>query len=549
MARLDAGSAKAGTAALKESRGLATQALWSRLLILAGIFLFWWLLSAGVYRQTTSNFLRAESGWLLLLSHSSPDMQHGFVKVVLTKNLYGHYAPFAFLAEFQTAKLAGTRASFWKWRQITVLALLATALFQFSRASGAALGLTGRQAFFSGAALTALMVFQVQMREFIAWPFMVMQLLWLLFTVLTLLSLVRMTQSPAETKWPWLAAAAAYLSLHFLGLGIATVVATGVTMGGVWLARRRAASSPSLKIAKPLGSLLGITVLHAIAMQNFLRAVPISSSPGWKPGPFLAEALGYIPNLLFAALRGLLGTMPSAPDSAEISPDWPYGVAVLLGIALLLSAAFYRAVKQPGLRNENRLLLHSFTSALFVTIIALVWMRQWPEPSPHGFTVYLSGSRHLIPASFALVGFATELFLLVARLPLLPGAILNVGLGVCAVAAHLHFATHIYPQALPKLNISHERAWHSILDMARECQQAGLAIPNVPLGELTQEFADWDLKLFEPLLRSELKLPPETKVELMPWSDITNAAADDYSRQVPSLAHVKEQLKLIEKAR
>lgn len=513
---------------------------WSNLLRLIGIFLLWWLLTAAVYRKTASNFLRAESGWFLLLSHSAPAVQQDFAKAAFAKNHNGHYAPFAFLAEFELAKLAGTSGNFWKWRQITVLALVATALFQFARASGAALGLSRVQAPFSGAALTALLVFQVQMREFVSWPFMVMQLLWLLSSVLALLSLVRMTQHPAEKKWPWLAAAAAYLSLHFLGLGIATVAATVVAMTGLWLARRRAATLPNIKIAKPLLSLLGIAALHAIAMQQFMRGASVVSSPGWKPGAFITESLGYIPNLGFAAIRSLLSTPPSGPGPGQISQDWPFGVAVLLGIALFWSAAFFRAVREPGVRNETRFLVHSFTSMLFLAFIALVSLRQWIEPSPNGFDDYLNGPRYLIPVSFALVGIATELFLLVAWLPALAGVILNVGLGVCAIVAHLHYAAHVYP----KVTISHRTAWQSIVAMARECQQAGLAIPNVPLGELTQEFFDWDLKVFEPLLRSDLKLPPETKLEIVPWSNVVNGPADNYSHHVPSLAKVRKRLNL-----
>ena len=56
--------------------------------------------------------------------------------VLLTKSFYGHYAPLGFLGEFATAKLAGTHAWFWKWRQITVIALLATMLFLVARKSG-----------------------------------------------------------------------------------------------------------------------------------------------------------------------------------------------------------------------------------------------------------------------------------------------------------------------------------------------------------------------------------------------------------------------------
>lgn len=522
----------------------ATNRRGSSLVWFLGIFLLWWLLTAAVYRHTASNFLRAESGWFLYLSHSSPEIEHGFEKALLTRNFWGHYAPIAFLAEFETAKLAGTSGGFWKWRQITVLALLATALFLFARDTGAAMGLKSLRAISSAWALTSILVFQIQMRDFVAWPFMIMQLFWLLCSVIALLSLVRMTQRPSEAKWPWLAAAAAYASLHFLGLGIATVAATAVTMVGIWWVRRNNPSSPAAKIAAPLFSLLVMATLHAIAMQKFMRAEPIISSAKWNLRPFLMECLGFIPNFAIAAIRGLFIATEPRPEAWQCSPAWPYGVLILLGFFLLVSVACFRARREPSPRNQTRLVLRSFTSVLFLGIIGLIAIRNWSEPSPNLFADYLSGPRHLIPASFALVGIMTELFLLVALLPILPGVLLNFGFGICAVAAHLHFAAHVYPKVSPRAMISHTRAWRAIVAMSRECQSAGLAIPNVPLGALTQEFADWDLKLFEPLLRSDLKTPPETKLEIAPWSDIANGSADKYSRQVPALAKVKDHLNL-----
>ena len=516
----------------------------SSLRTLVGIFLWWWLLTAAVYRQTASNFLRAESGWFLFLSHSSPEIQRNFEKALLTKNFWGHYAPVAFVAEFETAKLAGTHGGFWKWRQITLVALLATTLFLFARGCGAALGLTRMQANFSAGALTTVLVFQVQMREFVAWPFMVMQLFWLLFSLMALLFLVRVAEHPAEMKWPWLAAAASYASLHFLGLGIATVGATAAALVGIAYIRRREPPSLNAKKATPLFSLVAVAALHAIAMQRFMRVEPIISSPGWKPGAFLMEALGFIPHFAWLALRGLFSTTQFRPDAAQISQAWPYGLAILVGFSFFGSVAFFRAVKEPSVRNQTRFVLQCFASILFLAIIALISIRQWFESSPNGFVDYLVGSRHLVPASFALVGIATELFLVIASLPVVLSAILNLGLGICAVAGQLHFAAHIYPKVAPKAMISHERAWHSVVAMASECQRAGLAVPNVPLGELTQEFTDWDLKLFEPLLRSDLKMPPETNLPMEPWIDFAQGSPDNYSRQVPSLAEVRKRLNL-----
>src|SRR3977135_1704408 len=194
----------------------------SRVAAFIGIFLCWWILAALVYRHTESNFLRAESGWYLYLSHSAPSIQHGFEKALSTKSFYGHYAPLGFLGEFATAKLAGTHAWFWKWRQITALALLATMLFLVVRKSGDALELSRLNSSLPASGLTALLIFQALMRDFVAWPFMILQLFWLLFSLLALMSLVQMAQHPSEKIWAWFAAATAYASLQFLGLGIAT---------------------------------------------------------------------------------------------------------------------------------------------------------------------------------------------------------------------------------------------------------------------------------------------------------------------------------------
>ena len=517
--------------------------LWRSTRAFIVIFFLWWLLTAAVYRQTASNFLRAESGWFLFLSHSDPGVQHRFEKVLLTKNFWGHYTPLAFVAEFETAKLAGTRGAFWKWRQITVLALVATILFLLARNAAFAFGLTKRGAIASAFALTAVLIFQFQMRDFVGWPFMIMQICWLLFSLSALLSLVRIVQHPAEKQWPWFAAASAYASLHFLGLGIATVVATGVTMIGIHLARRHGLSSPRAKIAAPLWTLVAFAGLHAIAMQKFMRVEPIIAANGWNPTQFLTELLGFIPNLAWATVRGLFSTAVFRPESWQLSQQWPYGVVVLLGFALLLGATFRLAVKNPADRHQIRFVLHTFAAISFLTSVALIAIRQWSEPSANHFADYLSGPRYLIPASLVLVGFLFELFVAISSLPGMRGVLLNVAVGLCAVAGHLYFAARIYPIISPRAMISHDRAWRSIVAMARECRSAGLAIPNVPLGELTQEFSDWDLKLFEPLLRSDLK-SLETDLPIAPWSEFENGSPDQYSRNVPALAEVRRRLRL-----
>jgi hypothetical protein len=276
-------------------------------------------------------------------------------------------------------------------------------------------------------------------------------------------------------------------------------------------------------------------------MQKFMRVEPPIPSNGWPATQFLAEWLGFIPNLALATVRGLFSTGLFRPESWELRQQWPMGLVVLLGFAFLVGATFRQALKNPASPQQTRLVLHTFAATLFLANVALIAVRQWSEPSPNGFVDYLSGPRYLIPASLVLVGFLFELFRAIASRR---GALLNVALGLCAVAGHLYFAARIFPNLAPRAMISHDRAWRSIIAMARECQSAGLAVPNVPLGELTQEFADWDLKLFEPLLRSDLKMSPETNLSMAPWSEFENGSPDEYARKVPAIADVRRRLRL-----
>jgi hypothetical protein len=92
--------------------------------------------------------------------------------------------------------------------------------------------------------------------------------------------------------------------------------------------------------------------------------------------------------------------------------------------------------------------------------------------------------------------------------------------------------------------ISHASAWQAVVAMARECRRADLPIPNVPLGALTQEFYDWDLKRFEPLLRADLKIPPETNLRFIAWPGLTTELPKEYDRAVPALDEVRRRLRL-----
>jgi hypothetical protein len=189
------------------------------------IFALTLLLVAAVYRKTPINFLRAESGWYLMQSHSSEETQERFQRDFFAHSYGGHYTPLAFLAEFETAKFVGTFESFWKWRQILALALVGAALCGAVYAIGGVFQLSRWSRWAMGAALTAGAVFRPEIMEFISWPFMILQLIWIGFFILAMYSAVRVASAPEQTRWPWIAAATACVSIQVSGLGLVTVVA------------------------------------------------------------------------------------------------------------------------------------------------------------------------------------------------------------------------------------------------------------------------------------------------------------------------------------
>src|SRR5687767_4625884 len=142
------------------------------------------VLIAAVYRKTPMNFLRAESGWFLFYAHSDGENQQRFQSGFFRASYAGHYTPLAFLAEFQMAKIAGTNESIWKWRQILALALIAAGVAGTVYAAGAIFSLSAMNRWAMAAALTAGAVYRPEIMDFISWPFMLLQLVFIGLLVL-----------------------------------------------------------------------------------------------------------------------------------------------------------------------------------------------------------------------------------------------------------------------------------------------------------------------------------------------------------------------------
>jgi hypothetical protein len=516
------------------------------------VLLLSFVLIAAVYRKTPMNFFRSESGWFIFHAYSAPEVQQHFLQGFFRASYGGHYTPLAFLAEFETAKIAGTNESIWKWRQIIVLALIAAGVAGTIYAIGGAFKLSTSRRWLMAAALAAGSVYRPEMMDFISWPFMILQLLFIGLLMLVLYGMLRVATDPDLKRWPWIAALAAAGSMHVSGMGLVAVAAVAVVFSGILLI---AARSPATsyhasrkRIASALITMVCLAVVHGWAMLHFLPAahssVPVSG------GSFLKLILGFTANLAITALRTFVGTTIPEPDARALAYSWPYGLLVIAGAVFLLRWLLRKSLREPTRENVTRFTLHTFSIAGFFALIALIAVRQFQSSSldaaATAVAVFAAVPRYIVPLHFIAIASATDLAVQLARRSPRFSSGLFCALALAAFATQLDYRWSTFPYVATYARISHSSAWGLIVATARECRAAQLPVPNVPLATLTQEFYDWDPKMFEPLLRRELNLGPEEKIEMITWEQYRQGNRDRYRKSVPSLQLLEEKLYLKE---
>jgi hypothetical protein len=509
------------------------------------LFLCCFIVTAIAYHRTNITFFRAESGWYQFLSHEQPQVQRNYVAFFFTHSYHGHFTPFAFAAEFALTRLAGPHANFWKWRQLIALSAVAGAIFLLVCAAARVHRLSKPVTFAVASAVTAMFILQPLMRELVAWPFMVMQLEWMICGTIALLALVRFAAQPEEGRWIWIAAGFAYASMHCLGLGAITVAATLLILcfflAGIYRGRfaGMAGNRRTLQIAS--GMLSGLATLHGVAMlHSFGASKESASSPG------LAASLGFWIYSFFASVRTLLGLrfLPE-PNPDFIARAWGYGLVAILILAAVLYFLARSALREATPAALMRFVLHAFSIASFAGFVFLMVARHTLEPAWE-FRAMLIGSRYLVPITFTLLGSVVLLAVVAARRGKIVAAIFFAGLFFGALATNRHHATQVYPAVYPMNMVNHEKAWQSIVAVAQESRAAGFPIPNVPMGSLTQEFYDWDLRTFEPLLRDQLKLNPGENCRFADWAECRGVSRARYDAAAPSLRRLIQILGLNE---
>lgn len=512
------------------------------------VFLLSFVLIAAVYRKTPMNFLRAESGWYLVQSHSSEQIQRRFERDFFTSSYGGHYVPLAFLAEFETAKIVGTNESIWKWRQILALALISAALCGVVYAIGGMFQLSRSSRWAMSAALTAGAVFRPEIMEFISWPFMILQLVWIGFFIVAMYSTVKVAAAPEQKRWPWIAVASACASMQAFGLGLVAVAAVAAVLGGIlFLAMRSPATiyGPHRKrIATALVAMFGVAAAHGWAMLRLLPPSPFFAAPLSTLSKLI---LGFAANLAAAAARTFFAPAISESNWRSLASAWPYGLLLIATAFAVFYLLLRQALREPTPQNLTRFALHAFSISAFLALIALCALRVFQATSLDAAAINLTLStslpRYIVPLHFIVIASVIEIAVrLFQRAPRLsPAAFCAIALVALMAQRDFRSTTFVYVEPLSR--ISHASAWGLLLATVRECRAAQVPVPNLPLGALTREFSDANANSFEPLLRHDLQLRPEEKIDMIPWEEYLARDRERY-RSVPSLRLLEQKLEL-----
>jgi hypothetical protein len=512
------------------------------------IYGFWFALVALCYHRTPVTFFRAESGWYQTLSRASAASQRDFVRDIFTKSHNGHYAPLVFWLEFEQTKLVGTREAYWRWRAIVLISLLGSILFLLVRRAAVAADLKTTTACCLGVGLTGLTLFQPLMIEFVAWPFLMLQLGWMILSMITLWSLVSLVSDANPQRFAWIAALSAYASLHFFGLGLLTAAATASIFIAILFLRERFEWPPSDRhhISAALVLLVFLTLCHAIGILRLNSVPSVAVTPAFQP---LTRALmgfaGVYPVFILNAF--FLGITVPLDAAIQLQSAWPFGPAVLLvGIFIIATAVWQLKESEQKEAVAVRLVLITFSFIGYIALLLLLAIREIHEPSRIPLFGMFVGSRYVVPSTIIFFGAVVAATVAATaavkkRVYLSTASLL---LASCAIISQHQFARYVYPKFQPFAQISHNHAWSLIKGMSREARAAGLPVPNVIMNDLTQEFHGWDLKLFEPVLRHDLNLAPEQRIEFVDIGEALGSRNGEYARSVPSLAELSKTMRV-----
>ena len=220
---------------------------------------------------------------------------------------------------------------------------------------------------------------------------------------------------------------------------------------------------------------------------------------------------------------------------------WPTGAAVVLGIALFITALV--KISRHSSSRRAALYLSLFSAVMLITIVAMIAKREIQEPSATGLFGYLSAPRYLLPIAVPWLGLVlTGLMLLSSRRASLV-SVISCLFAIGAIVAHRSYESHVMTKTAPLHGASDIQVWRNLVQIAREARAANLPIPNLPLESLCG-FPFMDFKYLEPLLHDELRLPTNEHDSFVDWAECRDRRLGEYLARCPTLLPTAKLLDL-----
>lgn len=522
----------------------------AKYLTVALIFCCCVLAAMAGFGRTNMKLLQAESGVYQRFAHASKEQKAQLLRTFWTMQNHGHYIPIAFTNEFEFTRLAGMHSWPWRSRQIAALALAATLTFLLARSAARIWQMNGFAANSFAAGFAAILTFQPLMNELIAWPVLFIHLIWISLVLFTLWCLVTLANRPTEGRWVWLAAIAAYGSMHFLGLGAAVVVATGLIfcllLFGIQRGHLREFGPIKTQLIAALIFLGVLGSAHALCMFLLPSSSPPSPLSSKAFHASVAEAIALVTLYPLAIATSFGGVNSILPVNRQIFGDpWPFGILIAVAaiwIGIRLGRAAFHGKTTTAL---TAMVLHVFATTAFFGWIMMIGLRQIYETDRLGDYGFLVGPRYLVPVSFLLCGILLVMMMPFFRRGGTRSAIFSIMIAAAAFWSHYNYDKNVYSRTPLLTGVSQVRAWQQIVAVARESRSAHLKIPNIPMAKLTEGF-DFDLRYFEPMLRHDLQLSPGEHCEFIDWNECRKEDRTSYEAAVPSLRSVIQTLGLEE---
>ena len=431
------------------------------------------------------------------------------------------------------------RPAFWRNRQLAAAALFAVAIFLFARTPVRGAGGSSLRANLFAAGVTAPIVFQPLMNSLIEWPFHILQILWLIITLATGVSLTQMMRFPQSPKWIWITAGLAYSATHALGLGLVVVAAVLSVFVTLLLGLRAGVYAEFVShrktIRNALITLAILGTLHAVCMAalNIVSSVPPPTQHfAWT------EALGLLALYPFTIVIQIIGAHLDPDLILEIARNgWPSGLLVIVTLGAAVSQLIRRSLRATEASPRISMALSLFSAVALLVFMLMIALRESAEAASQASAYgYLVGARYVFPATILSLGLIVGVSFEFAARGTRTFLTLSAAIVLASLLTNFGHKNNVAPQRLRLHGASDSKIWRYIRATAEEARAANLAIPNIPLKAMTD--FPFDLKFFEPLLHDELHVAPNERCQFIDWVEVRGPLRAKYDAAVPSLNSV-----------